>query len=52
MAASAVALLTDPALHARVARAACRQVGERFCVDYVVPQYVSHYERVLASSRR
>jgi L-malate glycosyltransferase len=52
MADSAVALLTDPELHARVSRAACAQVGEKFCVDYVVPQYVAYYERVLSGSRK
>jgi N-acetyl-alpha-D-glucosaminyl L-malate synthase BshA len=50
MADSAVAVLTDPALHARVARTASARVGERFCVDFVVPQYVAYYERVLAAA--
>jgi N-acetyl-alpha-D-glucosaminyl L-malate synthase BshA len=48
MAASVVALLTDAALHRRVADAACRRVGEEFCVDRVVPMYERYYERVLA----
>jgi L-malate glycosyltransferase len=47
MAASACALLTDPDLHRRVAKAACRQVRERFCVDLVVPKYEEYYRRVL-----
>jgi L-malate glycosyltransferase len=47
MAASAVALLTDPALHRRVADAACRRVGELFCVDFVVPMYERYYRRIL-----
>jgi N-acetyl-alpha-D-glucosaminyl L-malate synthase BshA len=47
MAASAIALLTDPVLHGRVTGEARRQVQERFCVDYVVPQYEEHYRRVL-----
>jgi N-acetyl-alpha-D-glucosaminyl L-malate synthase BshA len=47
MAQSAVALLTDPALHVSVADAACSRVREQFCVDLVVPMYERHYERVL-----
>jgi N-acetyl-alpha-D-glucosaminyl L-malate synthase BshA len=30
-----------------IADAACRDVGERFCVDLVVPMYERHYARVL-----
>ena len=41
MAASGVALLTDTALHARVAAAARRSVLERYCRDTVVPRYRS-----------
>jgi len=47
MAASAIALLTDADLHARVADAALRQVQVRFCVDLVVPKYEEHYRRIL-----
>jgi N-acetyl-alpha-D-glucosaminyl L-malate synthase BshA len=47
MAASALALLRDSALHARVAAAARQHVGEQFCVDYVVPQYEQYYRSVL-----
>lgn len=47
MADSGVALLTDPALHARVAAAARRTVLHRYCRDRVVPQYEAFYERVL-----
>ena len=47
MAASAVALLTDPALHGGVAEAACRRVREEFCVDRVVPMYEHYYQRML-----
>ncbi len=47
MADSGVALLTDPALHARVAAAARRTVLQRYCRDRVVPQYEAFYERVL-----
>jgi L-malate glycosyltransferase len=47
MAASAIALLTDPALHRRVAEAGRRRVREQFCVDRVVPMYEACYARVL-----
>jgi L-malate glycosyltransferase len=50
MAASALALLTDSALHQRVANAACTRVREEFCVNRVVPMYEEYYERVLARS--
>lgn len=45
---SGVALLTDPALHARVAEAARRTVHERYCRDQVVPQYEAFYSHVLS----
>ena len=47
MAASAIALLTDPALHRRVTDAARTRVGEEFCVDRIVPMYERYYERML-----
>ncbi len=47
MAASAVALLTDPALHAYVSEAACTRVRETFCVDMVVPMYEEYYRQVV-----
>ena len=47
MAASAVSLLTDPDLHARVAASAVTRVREQFCVDRVVPMYERFYEKVL-----
>jgi N-acetyl-alpha-D-glucosaminyl L-malate synthase BshA len=50
MASSGVALLTDTALHARVAAAARRSVLERYCRDTVVPQYEAFYERVISRS--
>jgi N-acetyl-alpha-D-glucosaminyl L-malate synthase BshA len=43
MAASGVALLRDPELHARVADAAVRVVRERYCVERVVPMYEACY---------
>ena len=47
MAASAIALLTDPALHRRVTDAARTRVREEFCVSRVVPMYERYYERML-----
>ncbi len=48
MAESAVALLTDPALHRRVAEAAGRRVRERFHADRVVPMYEACYAGLTA----
>jgi N-acetyl-alpha-D-glucosaminyl L-malate synthase BshA len=48
MADSGVALLTDPGLHARIARAGRQTVVERYCRDRVVPQYEAFYARILA----
>ncbi len=47
MAASGVALLTDAALHQRIAEAAVRLVRARFCEERIVPMYEAHYARVL-----
>jgi N-acetyl-alpha-D-glucosaminyl L-malate synthase BshA len=47
MAADAIALLTDGALHQRVAEKARARVLEEFCVDRVVPMYERYYEQVL-----
>jgi N-acetyl-alpha-D-glucosaminyl L-malate synthase BshA len=49
MAASGVRLLSDPNLHARVARAACRRVRQQFCVERVVPMYERCYADALDS---
>ena len=51
MAASAVSLLTDENLHARVGEAACRRVREHFCAERVVPMYEACYESILGSER-
>jgi glycosyltransferase involved in cell wall biosynthesis len=51
MAASAVRLLSDPALHARVARAGRRLVETKFCADEIVPKYEEYYEEVLATRK-
>ena len=47
MAASALAILTDEALHARIGNAACRRVREQFCVERVVPMYEACYRSVM-----
>jgi len=48
MARSAVALLTDPALHRRVAAAAREKVSSKFCEEKIVPLYEVFYEEILA----
>ena len=45
MAASAIRLLQDPALHRHIASAARQRVTERFCADRVVPMYEACYEK-------
>jgi len=47
MAESALSLLTDEALHARISQAACRRVREEFCVERVVPMYEACYRAVM-----
>jgi N-acetyl-alpha-D-glucosaminyl L-malate synthase BshA len=47
MAETGVRLLTDPLLHARIARAGRRVVAERFCTDVVVPRYEATYRGLL-----
>jgi L-malate glycosyltransferase len=47
MAASAIRLLTDDAMHRRFGRQARRTVTERFCADLVVPRYEAFYESLL-----
>jgi len=49
MAERAVALLTDPALHARVAANASSLVRTTYCTDRIVPVYEAAYDRVLAT---
>jgi len=48
MTASALALLTDAALHQRIAGGGLQAVHERFCAEEVVPRYEAFYEQVLA----
>jgi N-acetyl-alpha-D-glucosaminyl L-malate synthase BshA len=47
MARSAVMLLTDAAVHHRIATAARQSIRRRFCVERVVPMYEAYYEQVL-----
>ena len=47
MADSAIGLLTDATLHARVAEVACERVRTRFCADRVVPMYEKCYGELL-----
>jgi N-acetyl-alpha-D-glucosaminyl L-malate synthase BshA len=48
MATSGIALLTDAALHERIAAAGFRAVQERFCADEIVPRYEAFYREILA----
>jgi len=52
MADSGVALLSDRALHQRIADAGVRVVREQFCAQRVVPMYEAHYERALGAVDR
>lgn len=47
MAESAIGVLSDPALHARMAAEGVRLAMERFSADRIVPQYAALYERTL-----
>lgn len=47
MADSGVNLLTDRALHERVANESRRSVKKRFCRDLVVPQYEAFYDQII-----
>jgi N-acetyl-alpha-D-glucosaminyl L-malate synthase BshA len=51
MAASAVELLSNQALHDRIGQAACRRVREQFCVERVVPMYEQCYESAIRTGR-
>jgi N-acetyl-alpha-D-glucosaminyl L-malate synthase BshA len=44
------ALLTDTALHSRMAAAARQTAEQRFCTDLIIPQYEAYYNEVCASS--
>ena len=43
MAASAVGILTDEALHQRLAAGAQQTVRTRFCAERIVPMYERYY---------
>ena len=47
-AARVVALLTDDALHSRMAGAGRWNASERFCSEKIIPQYEQYYEDVVA----
>jgi N-acetyl-alpha-D-glucosaminyl L-malate synthase BshA len=51
MARSAVALLTDPVLHQKVAAAAHDKVRQTFCEEKIVPLYEAYYQEVLAARK-
>ena len=48
MSESAIQILSDPALHARMAAEGVRLATERFSASRIVPQYEALYERALA----
>jgi N-acetyl-alpha-D-glucosaminyl L-malate synthase BshA len=50
MAASALALLADPALRARIATAARQAIVTHFCEERIVPQYEALYARLTGLS--
>jgi L-malate glycosyltransferase len=50
MAESAVRMLTDPQLHARMATQGVRVASEKFSADQIVPQYEALYENALRST--
>lgn len=52
MADSALALLRDPALRARIAAAARAAIVDRFCEQRIVPQYEAFYERLMGETLR
>ena len=47
MAARAAALLSDDALHYRMAKAGRWNAAERFCTEKIIPQYERYYEEVV-----
>jgi glycosyltransferase involved in cell wall biosynthesis len=47
MADSAIRILSDPKLHARMAAEGVRLATERFSADRIVPQYEALYEQTL-----
>jgi N-acetyl-alpha-D-glucosaminyl L-malate synthase BshA len=51
-AARLIGLLTDTALHDRMASAARLTALTRFCTDLIIPQYEAHYRRVCGRGNR
>ena len=51
MAERGIALLTNFALHASIARKAAEMVRTRYCTDLVVPMYEEQYRNVLEEGR-
>ena len=49
-AARVVSLLTDEALHSRMAKAGRWNAGERFCTDHIIPRYEKFYRDVVSAS--
>ena len=49
LAARATKILTDPALHARMATAARHTASTRFCSENLIPLYEQYYEQVLSA---
>jgi N-acetyl-alpha-D-glucosaminyl L-malate synthase BshA len=49
-AARVVALLSDDALHWRLAKAGRWNASERFCTDRIIPQYEQYYRDVVGAS--
>jgi N-acetyl-alpha-D-glucosaminyl L-malate synthase BshA len=52
MAASVLALLTDPALRRRLSQAGRATMVERFCEERIVPMYEEFYTRLLGARRQ
>jgi glycosyltransferase involved in cell wall biosynthesis len=51
-AARLIALLTDEALHDRVATAARNTALSRFCTDLIIPKYEAYYKQVCRTGPR
>ena len=49
MTGSAISLLTDPARHGEMAKAACQRVRLQFCAERVVPMYEECYRELVGS---
>jgi glycosyltransferase involved in cell wall biosynthesis len=47
-----VQLLTDDALHTRMAQAARKTASTRFCTEKIIPLYEDYYEQILSGSAK